>query len=71
MTVQYYFETNVFIIYLCIQTYFHTDHHCKIQSELSDLLEKSTIEYSSRGVLWRSALHCYIQIDSGSDARIV
>ena len=33
------FETNVLVIYVCFQIDFLVDHHCKTQSELSDLLE--------------------------------
>ena len=35
------------VIYLCLKIYFPIDHHCKIQSVFSDLLEKGRIACSS------------------------
>ena len=41
--VVYIFESTVLVIYLYLKIYFPIDHHCKIQSELSDPLEKGRI----------------------------
>ena len=41
------FESIVLVIYLYFKIYFLIGHHCKIQSEFSDLLEKSRSVCSS------------------------
>ena len=35
------------VIYLCLKIYFPIGHHCKVQSEYSDLLEKDRIACTS------------------------
>ena len=41
------FEINVLvIIFICFQIYLLMDHHCKTQSELSDLLKKDRIYWT-------------------------
>ena len=45
-------EYIVLVIYLCFTIYFIIGHHCKIQSELSDLLEKTRSTSSSCTVDW-------------------
>ena len=44
------FVLNVLPIYVCFKIYFLIDHLCKIQREITDLLEKGRIYLSSRRV---------------------